>query len=474
MSPKRKFTVFWCGRNDLFDRLRTSTLQLEDVHLVFTSSANFLTGRALFTPPDVVLIDGRADGIVLRSALHDFVTEFPATPIVAVTDNADHEALVDMMRHGISSYFVIPDEHRKLNEHLRLLHNEWLSKISRTKYLELQKDEYRFDEIIGTSSALKLTLERARKVIQNNARIVLITGETGTGKELIARAIHYNSKNKMSPFVEIACTALPETLLESELFGYEKGAFTDARERKIGLFELAGEGSIFLDEIGDMSLATQSKLLKAIEGRSMRRVGGTRDIQIRARIIAATSANLEAKMKSGEFRRDLFHRLKILPLELPPLRERKEDIPLLSNGFLKKFNALYEKQIKGLTDGAMQVLMDHDWEGNVRELKHSIERAVLLEEGDWLSEKDFELSITLDEHSNGRMVLSNLTPPGQKDDDTLMLMLPLSRASLGEVQSILVEKVLERVGGNKVKAARILKISRPRLDRILKAESGED
>ena len=297
---------------------------------------------------------------------------------------------------------------------------------------------------------------------------VLITGETGTGKELFARAIHYNGKNRNSPFVDIACSALPETLLESELFGYERGAFTDAKERKIGLFELAGDGSIFLDEIGDISLATQSKLLKVIEDRSMRRVGGVRDVPVRARVIAATSVDLEAKMRTGEFRKDLYHRLKILPLELPPLRERKEDIPLLCRSFLDSFNREYNKKIRGLTPHALQILMEHDWEGNVRELKHSIERAFLLEESDWITEHDFDFESRKAAPVRRNVVINKPESLPPKEVDTLMLLIPLDRASLTEVQRMLAQKVLEHIGSNKAKAAKILGISRPRLDRILR------
>jgi len=332
---------------------------------------------------------------------------------------------------------------------------------------------YDFRHIIGNSPPLKVTMERAQKVIQNSSMTVLITGETGTGKELLARAIHYNGKNRSSPFIDIACSALPETLLESELFGYERGAFTDAKERKIGLFELAGDGSIFLDEIGDISLATQSKLLKVIEDHSMRRVGGVRDVPVRARIIAATGADLEGKMRSGEFRRDLYHRLKILPLELPPLRERKDDIPLLVEGFLQSFNEAYNKKIKGLTPHAFQMLMEHEWEGNVRELKHCIERAVLLEEDDWISEHDFEFEGRKARATKRKLIVNKQESLPPKEVDTLMFLVPLDHASLPEVQKLVAQKVLDHVRGSKMKAAKILKISRPRLDRILKNQQDD-
>ena len=450
------------------ERVRRYIHPADDMHLQFVSSPSFLSGRAIFKSPDLVLLDVTRDTITLRSAISEFSSQFPDVPILAMASDADLAFAVDLVKLGVSAYFIVPDEQQKIAEQITMLYNDWVARRKKEKFVELQQEVYDFRHIIGNSPLLKVTKERAQKVIKNSTMTVLITGETGTGKELLARAVHYNGKNKNSPFVDIACTALPETLLESELFGYEKGAFTDAKERKIGLFELAGDGSIFLDEIGDVSLATQSKLLKVIEDRTMRRVGGVRDVPVRARIIAATSVDLEAKMRSGEFRRDLFHRLKILPLELPPLRERKEDIPMLVEVFLRSFKEDYHKKIRGLTPQALQLLMEHEWEGNVRELKHSIERAVLLEEGEWITEHDFEFHNKKARPTKRKVVISRPESLPPKEVETLMLLIPLDRASLPEVQKMFALKVLDHVGGNKVKAARILKVSRPRLDRILK------
>ncbi|MFN0158624.1 MAG: sigma-54 dependent transcriptional regulator [Bacteroidota bacterium] len=442
-------------------------------HLQFSSTPTFLAGRALFHAPSLVLLDVNRDTMQLRESVREFASSYADVPIIALTNAADHASAVELTKIGITSYFLLPEERRKITEQITLLHNKWHARKGKEKYQQLQQQVYDFHHIIGDSQILKTTIDRAHKVIKNRTMTVLITGETGTGKELFARAVHYNGHASSSPFVDIACSALPETLLESELFGYEKGAFTDAKEKKIGLFELAGDGTIFLDEIGDISLAMQSKLLKVIEDRIMRRVGGIRDIPVRARIIAATSADLEAKMQSGEFRRDLYHRLKILPLELPSLRERKEDIPRLAEGFLKTFNGTYAKNIKGITHQALHTLMDHAWEGNVRELKHCIERAVLLEEGDWITEHDFEFAPHKHrkEKQKGAPVITSNTQ-NTNSSDTIAILAPISHASVEEIQLQLIRKVLQYAGGNKVKAARILKISRPRLDRILRG--GED
>ena len=475
-SRKGRFVILLSGKKEIMDRVRRYIHPTDDMHMQFASSPNFLSGRAIFNTPDLVLLDVTNDTIKMRSALTEFSSQFPDIPILAMASDPDHAFAVELVKLGVSAYFIVPDEQRKISQQIAMLYNDWVAKRQKEKLVELQQQVYDFTKIIGNSPALHVTLERAQKVIKNSTMTVLITGETGTGKELFARAIHYNGKNKNSPFVDIACSALPETLLESELFGYERGAFTDAKERKIGLFELAGDGSIFLDEIGDISLATQSKLLKVIEDRTMRRVGGVRDVPVRARVIAATSADLEAKMRSGEFRKDLYHRLKILPLELPALRERKEDIPLLVGSFLDSFNKEYNRKIRGLTPHALQVLMEHEWEGNVRELKHSIERAFLLEDSDWITEHDFDLENTKARQVKRKVIMNKPESLPPKEVDSLMLLIPLDRASLSDVQRMFVQKVLDHVGGHKVKAAKILGVSRPRLNRILNnaAEGSED
>jgi DNA-binding NtrC family response regulator len=473
-EPKSKFNILLCGKKEMMEKVRKHITMAEGVHLQFASSPGFLAGRALFNTPKLVLVDVTTDNLTLRSSLKEFTSQFPDVPVLALAAEPDHGFAVELVKIGASAYFIFPEEHRKISDQVTLLYNDWVAKKKKEKFVQIQQDVYDFRHIIGNSPFLKETMERAHKVIKNTAMTVLITGETGTGKELFARAIHYNGKNRNSPFVDIACSALPETLLESELFGYEKGAFTDAKDRKIGLFELAGDGTIFLDEIGDISLATQSKLLKVIEDRTMRRLGGVRDVPVRARIVAATSADLEAKMKSGQFRRDLYHRLKILPLELPALRDRKDDIPLLVDEFRKTFNAAYGKSIKGIVPHALQLLMEHDWEGNVRELKHAVERAVVLEEGEWLTEGDFEFESQKSRQTKRKVIISKPETLPPKEMETLMLLVPLDHASVEEVQMMLTKRVLDHVGGNKLKASRILKISRPRLDRILRSKKEDE
>jgi two-component system response regulator AtoC len=464
---KDKFKILLCGKKELMEEVRKIIVESNDVHLLYASSPTFLLGRAVFNLPDLVLIDVEADRMILRSAVKDFCEHFPQVLILALATSADHRDAVELLKVGAEGYYLFPDEYRKLSEEISMLLNEWRMKKSKEEFLELQQRTYDFSQIIGRSPRLQEVLRRAKKIIESNAMTILITGETGTGKELLARALHYNSSNRGSPFVDIGCSALPENLLESELFGYEKGAFTDAREKKLGLFEVAEDGTIFLDEIGDISHAMQSKLLKVIENRTMRRLGGLRDIPVKARIVAATGVDLEARMKSGEFRRDLYHRLKILPLEIPPLRERKEDIPLLVESFIRSFNSMYGKKVKGINPEALQKLLNQEWEGNVRELKHTVERALLLQDGEWLTVDDFEFFSTVEAPPRKEEAGDKEKQAQAPEEDTLMLVVPIERASLHEVQRTFAVKVLEHVGGNKRRAAQILKISRPRLDRIL-------
>lgn len=457
-----KFKILLCGKKELLMGRVRKMIEQDEIHFQYTSQLSFLISRAMFNPPNIVLVDANTDKPSLLGTIYEFVLQFPKIPVYTIATTFQSQDVVEAMREGAKGCYQLPGDYRKLREQVNKALEEWQAAIRQRKFTQQQQKIYNFNEIMGTSPRIMEVLKRAEKVIQNEALTVLITGETGTGKELFARAIHYNSSNKDLPFVDISCSALPDTLLESELFGYERGAFTDAKDKKIGLFELAGAGTIFLDEIGDISKATQSKLLKVLENRVMRRLGGLRDIFVKARIIAATSANLEAKVQSGEFRKDLYHRLTILPLELPPLRERKYDIPLLANYFIKSFDVLYKKRIKGISPLALNELMNYHWEGNVRELRHCIERAILLSEKTWLDVEDIELPGKKQTRS-----LSLEQEPTSFDNSIIHFSLPVEHAALTNIQQRVVQCVLDYAGGNKRKAANILGISRPRLDRLL-------
>ena len=306
-------------------------------------------------------------------------------------------------------------------------------------------------------------LNLANKVSEKSNANVLILGETGTGKGLFARAIHNNGKTSAFPFIDIVCTAIPESLLESELFGYEAGAFTDARTRKIGLFELADKGTLFLDEIGDLSINIQTKLLRAIEKKVIKRLGGVTDIPINARIISATNRNLDSMVEDNLFRRDLFHRLNVVSIEIPQLSEREDDIVILANHFINEFNIQFEKSVKKIDKDLQHFLKGYSWPGNVRELRNAIERAVLLSDSDKIAIDDFSNLIRTTQIEFKDNVESEKIP-----SNIVRMNINYGTTGLRKLEKYYAREVLKRLKGNKTQAARLLGISRPKLDTLLK------
>jgi transcriptional regulator with PAS, ATPase and Fis domain len=315
-----------------------------------------------------------------------------------------------------------------------------------------QEERYGLASIIGDSAAMKGIFHLIQKVGRSAASTVLITGESGTGKDLVAKAIHYASDRAGGPFMNITCSALPETLLESELMGHEKGSFTDARSAKQGLFEMAHGGSVFLDEIGDMGVLLQAKLLRVLEEKTFKRVGGIKDIKVDVRVIAATNRDLARAVAEGRFREDLYYRLKVIPIVLPPLRDRVEDIPLLAMHFIDQFNREFKKKCRGLTDGALQILKDYAWPGNVRELRNVVERAMILEDKAMLDESE------LPEEIRGAPSAAAVRSAGANG-----LLLPEGGYPLEQMERELVRQALDRSAGNQTRAARLLSISRDAL-----------
>jgi DNA-binding NtrC family response regulator len=313
--------------------------------------------------------------------------------------------------------------------------------------------QFSFDQIIGESPAMREMLGLAHKVAESEVSSVLLQGESGTGKDLVAKAIHYHSDRADNPFVAINCAALPGTLIESELFGYEKGAFTDAKARKEGLFEQAERGTLFLDEIGELELSLQAKLLRVLEESSFRRVGGLKDLPLDVRVIAASNRDLKTEGEAGRFRSDLFYRLSVIQIDIPPLRERGDDIRVLAEYYLSSFKNRLRKKVDRIDPEALAIFRNYQWPGNVRELRNVIERAMILEDGDEITPKYLPRGLALD--SRAKDTTLSLTP------DTVHL--PDGGVSLEEVEMSLVRQALERSGGNQTKAAELLHISRDQL-----------
>ena len=330
---------------------------------------------------DLIISDIKMPRISGIEILRESITLHPHTPVIMITAFASTDAAVEAMKLGAYDYITKPF---KVDEIKIIIKNALEKKSLFDENISLKeelKGRYQFSNIIGKSDKIQKVFELIMKVA-NSKSTVLITGESGTGKELVARAIHYNSERKVQPFVSISCSAIPETLLESELFGHQKGAFTGADSEKKGLFEVADGGTFFLDEVSEAPPSIQAKLLRVLQEKEFKRIGGVKDIKVDVRVIAATNKNLHKLIEDGKFREDLYYRLNVIPIELPSLRERKADIPLLVSHFINKYNSINKKGIKGIRPEAMEILERYLWRGNVRELENVIERAVTLEIAD--------------------------------------------------------------------------------------------
>ena len=329
---------------------------------------------------DLIIAEIKMPKITGIDILRESMTLHPKTPVIMITAFASTEVAVEAMKLGAYDYITKPFN---VDETKIIIKNAIEKKRQLDENISLKeelKGRYQFSNIVGKSDKIQKVFELIMKVA-NSKSSVLITGESGTGKELVARAIHYNGDRKDKPFVSISCGAIPETLLESELFGHQKGAFTVDDSDKKGLFEIADGGTFFLDEVSEAPLSIQAKLLRVLQEKEFKRVGGVKDIKVDVRVIAATNKNLRELIAEGKFREDLYYRLNVIPIELPPLRERKEDIQLLANHFIGKYNVINKKDIKGIEPKAMEIIERYKWRGNVRELENVIERAVTLEIG---------------------------------------------------------------------------------------------
>lgn len=380
--------------------------------------------------------------------------------IIVITRNDSALLISSLVKMGFFDIFLFPHEIPKFTSHLsEIIENNTYITLKENK---TDSDLYNFNSVIGSSKKFTAIIDIIKKVSENSNVSVLLLGETGTGKGLLAKTIHKNSQTGNSPFVEIVCSAIPEDLLESELFGHEKGAFTNALYRKLGLFELAEKGTLFLDEIGDLSFNLQVKLLRVIEKKVIRRLGSVEDIPVDTRIISATNRNLNEMVENNLFRSDLYHRLNVVSILLPPLREREDDVILLSEKFIEEFNEQFGKSIDTFESGLKEFLLKYTWPGNVRELRNAIERAVLLSEDNILRVSDFEILLQqLPLNILEKQEHINFHP------NLIRLDIDFKGMDLFRLSKLYAKEVLRKMGGNKTKSATVLGVSRPKLDKLL-------
>ena len=427
---------------------------LKDYYEIFEAVNSLETLQIISAHPvDLVLLDlhlpPREDtpeeGMKLLREIKKVHSEIS---VVVITADGDKKTSLEAVKDGAYDYFTKPLDLEEVKVVLkRALYMQGLQQENERLQQQLE-NRYTFTNIVGKSQKMQESFRLIKKVALSDCP-VLLRGESGTGKELVARAIHYNSPRMEKTFVPVNCAALPEALLESELFGYEKGAFTGAGARKLGKFEVASEGTIFLDEIADMSLPMQAKILRVVQEQSFERVGGTKSVKIDFRLITATNKDLEEAMAKGLFREDLYHRLNVVTVYLPPLRQRKEDIPLLANCFLKRYNRANGEKVKTIPAEVLDLLVDYEWPGNVRELENVIERAVVLS-------------------SNGVILPEDiLLRPWKSTLDSEIISSPRS-ISLVAGEKALIQKALKATHWNQTKAAKLLGIHRNTLRRKTK------
>jgi len=399
-------------------------------------------------PYDAILMDVRMAKVGGIEALQRIKEINPAIPVIIMTAYSSVDTAVEAMKLGAYDYLTKPLNFDDLKFTLeRSLEHMALARENRSLKQQLSSDAT-LGNIIGTSKVMRELIDTVRTVSATEAT-VLITGESGTGKELIARAIHANSPRKEGPLVTVNCAAITDTLLESELFGHEKGAFTGADKKRDGRFMQAHKGSIFLDEVGEIPLHMQAKLLRAIQEREVQRVGSDKPVKVDVRIIAATNRDLQEDVRNGKFREDLYYRLDVVNLRVPALNERKEDIPLLAKHFLERFAEKNRRKMKGFTPAAMDMLIRYPWPGNVRELENALERAVILSLGDYITERELPPGVV--EHNKGEL---EECLPGAG----------LAGMPLEEVEKAAIIQTMQETGGNKSEAAKILQITRTTLN----------
>ncbi len=403
--------------------------------------------------PDLILLDIMLPGISGLEVLKKVRSKDPHIPVIMLSAQGNVETAVESLRYGAYDYFPKPIDVQRLEPAVKnaIKNYELTQELANLK--ESVQKEYSFDNIISADKRMQDVFKLVSKVLDNDIT-VLIHGESGTGKELIAKAIHYNGKRKDKPFIVVNCASIPRELLESELFGHEKGSFTGAHQRKLGKFELANEGTIFLDEVGELEMLLQAKLLRVIQEREFERVGGTELIKTNVRILSATNRDLREAVKEKHFREDLYYRLNSFPIYIPPLRQRKGDILVLAEYFLKKCNEKLGKNIKGFSKSAIKYIYEYDWPGNIREMENTIERCIIVAENDMIESEDLPSHIRINDESSyvskegGLFEGDNIIPFEKLKQDAI-------------------KHALEVTDGNIVEAAKKLKLGRATIYRLM-------
>ena len=423
-------------------------------HVSLAEDGATALARVQLDNPDLITLDVKLPdmtGIEVLSALR---TRNVHVPVIVITAFGVVDDAVRSLKLGAYDFIEKPINFEKLENAIRnaLETRRLRTEVARTQ--EIQRSEFSVNRIIGISQHIQEVRELIKKLAGSEASTILVQGESGTGKDLVAHAIHYESSRRDRPFFAINCAAIPETLMESELFGHERGAFTDARSLKRGMFEMADGGTLFLDEVSEMTLGMQAKLLRVLEGQSFRRVGGVKNISVDVRVIVASNRNLEEAVRASRFRQDLYFRLAIIPLVLLPLRDHKEDITPLLGHFIQHYNEKFRKNIQGLTKEAEELLLNYDWPGNIRELKNAIERVMILAEGNRVAVKYLPIRI-----SEGGVLPVPLSETGADGAITL----PPGGTSLYDVECELIRQALAQARGNKTMAAKLLRITRDTL-----------
>jgi two-component system response regulator AtoC len=434
----------------------TKILLKEDYSVVTASSGAEAINRLTCDEPDIVILDLRLPDMDGMAVLEKAKKVLPAVPVIIITAHGGVQSAVEAMRKGAYDYLTKPFKVEELLMTLeRALEREHLRREV-THLRKQQRKEHQTEYIVGNSPGMQEVHEMVERITESDGTNVLIYGESGTGKQLIANAIHYRGPRASKPFVEVNCASIPETLMESELFGFERGAFTDAREKKSGLLEEADGGTFFFDEIGDMTLHLQAKLLKFLDTKTFRRVGGTKQIQVDIRIIAATNQDLVGGVEEKKFRADLYYRLNVATLRLPPLRERKEDVPLLAEHLMKESGRKLGKKVESISPEALTILGEYDWPGNVRELENVIERATILSEDGVIRASHLPMD---------QMKGAGRAGKGCSGGDVNLEALSVGNGKsmkdiVQDIEQALISDALRRCGGNQVQAAKLLGITR--------------